>query len=183
LIEPKRPDPFDFSDGGGTPIPFHNQFPAFDQVPGGVKASVKIRMTGHTATDFERGNQAFAEELRASPALRQQFNISETKAKEMFHADGTVINSKFQDWISDDLNMVWHHHPDLKTMQLVPTPIHGHIGRTLPHQGGAAYSRGVLNKAKELGILKTNQEIEDGLSDALIAQMKARNVIPSGWPF
>jgi len=101
----------------------------------------------------------------------------------MFKPNGTVNYKKFQTWIRQDLDMVWHHHPDMKTMQLVPTPIHGHVGRTLPHQGGAAYSRGALNKAKEMGILTTNQEIEEGLSDALIAQLRARNVVPSGWPF
>jgi hypothetical protein len=93
------------------PIPFSNGYPDFSKWSQG-----KVELPNMKGTDSDFG---------AADALWAKQHPDQFKS--------AADVERFR----QGQELTWHHHQDGKTMQLIPTPLHGNI----PHAGGASLSR------------------------------------------
>jgi hypothetical protein len=104
---------------GGDSVPFKKGFPIFDKWItriNGIKGEVKLtKMKGNHSSDFRQSDKLFAEKLG------------------WFKPNGKADTARVKD-LRDTQNLTWHHHEDMRTMQLVPADLNNNV----PHTGGAS---------------------------------------------
>ncbi|HXG11001.1 MAG TPA: HNH endonuclease [Gemmataceae bacterium] len=158
---------------------YEKQFPVLEPIHG---VEVRIPLVGRIdeKLDFRNANAVLGEMLKNDAALRQQFGITEQFVKDnLLHKNGNVNGRAVANWL-DGQDLVWHHHQDMRRLQLVKNPPHD--PDVLRHTGGEAYIRGTIDELIKRGVIKAEQS-RDGLTEALIQKARELGIIPSDFPW
>jgi hypothetical protein len=163
------------------PIKFEKQFPVYEPVYG---VEIEIPMVGRIDPnlDFRRASKELGERLKTGTVLRQQFGIDEQFVNQnLLFSDGKVNMSAVEAWL-ESKHLIWHHHQNMQTMQLLDTRIHGPKGGPAFHQGGESYAASTIEGLIARNVI-TEAEKRNGLTPELIERAKELGIIPNDFPW
>jgi hypothetical protein len=109
-----------------------------------------------------------------------EFGVTEEWVKQnLLHKNGNVNRNKVQAWLHEQ-KLVWHHHQDMRRLQLVKNPPHD--DRILRHMGGDGYIRGVTEKLMERPEF-SGMGKRDGITEELLQKAREYGYIPEDFPW
>jgi hypothetical protein len=178
------------SPDGKFSIEFRGQYPVYQPVHG---VEVRVLLVGRidTKRDFRKANEKLGEMLKTDAALRDKFGVTEQWVKDnLLHQNGSVNAEAVKGFLTDVKKLTWHHHQDMRRMQLVNNR-KPYLHKDVPkHAGGEAYTEGVLEKLIEKGVevtpgvpLTRANVREVGLTDELIQKARELGIIPRDFPW